>query len=78
MSCTGTNLRRAATLAVDSNIRTAATNLQDHKLLSKLASGDMHAPNAYYHPSCLMALYNRVRNIRPLKEQETVNLLKFL
>jgi len=67
---TGTNLRRAATFAVDSNVRAAATKLQDHKLLSKLASGDMHALDAYYHPSCLTALYNRVRNIRPLKEQE--------
>ena len=53
---TGTNLRRAATFAVDSNVRAAATKLQDHKLLSKLAAGDMHALDAYYHPSCLMAL----------------------
>ena len=67
---TGTNLRRAATFAVDSNVRAAATKLQDHKLLSKLAAGDMHALDAYYHPSCLTALYNRLRNIRPLKKQE--------
>lgn len=67
---TGTNLRRAATFAVDSNVRAAATKLQDHKLLSKLAAGDMHALDAYYHPSCLTALYNRLRNIRSLKEQE--------
>ena len=30
----------------------------------------MHALDAYYHPSCLTALYNRVRNIRPSKEQD--------
>ena len=51
-------------------IRAAATKLQDHRLLSKLAAGDMHAQDAYYHPSCLTALYNRVRNIRPSKEKE--------
>ena len=66
---TGKNLRRAATLAIDGNVRAAATKLQDHKLLSKLAAGDMHAQDAYYHASCLTALYNRVRNIRPLKEE---------
>ena len=64
------NIRRAATFVVDSNVRAAATKLQDHKLLSKLAAGDMHILDAYYHPSCLMALYNRLGNIRPLKEQE--------
>ena len=37
--------------------------------MSKLASVDMHALDAYYHPSCLTALYNRVRNIRSSKEQ---------
>lgn len=63
------NLCRAATLAIDGNIRAAATKLQDHKLLSKLAPGDMHAQNAYYHVLCLTALYNRVRNIRLLKEE---------
>lgn len=63
---TGKNLRRAATLAIDGNVRAAATKLQDHKLLSKLAVGDTHAQDAYYHASCLTALYNRVRNIRPL------------
>ena len=67
---TGTNLRRAATFDVDSNVRAASTKLQDHKLLSKLASGDIHALDAYYHPSCLTALYNGVRNIRSSKEQE--------
>lgn len=41
------NLRRAATLAIDGNVRAAATKLQDHKLLSKLAVGDTHAQDAY-------------------------------
>ena len=63
---TGKNLRRAATLVIDGNVRAAATKLQDHKLLSKLAVGDTRAQDAYYHASCLTALYNRVRNISPL------------
>ena len=67
---TGKNLRRAATLVIDSNVRAAATELQDHKLLSKLSAGDMHAQDAYYHASCLTALYNRVRNLRLSKEEE--------
>ena len=66
---TGKNLRRAATLAIDGNVRAAATKLQVHKLLSKLAAGDIDSQDAYYHASCLTALYNRVRNIRPLKEE---------
>ena len=67
---TGKNLRRAATLVIDSNVRAAATELQDYKLSSKLAAGDMHAQDAYYHASCLTALYNRVRNLRLSKEEE--------
>ena len=67
---TGKNLRRAATLVIDSKVKAAATELQDHKLLSKLAAGDMHAQDAYYHASCLTALYNRVRNLKLSKEEE--------
>ena len=68
---TGTNLRRAATFAVDSKVKAAVTMLQDHKLLSKLAFGDTQTLDTFsYHRSCLAALYNRVRNIRPLKEQD--------
>ena len=37
---TGTNLRRAATFAVDSKVKAAFTMLPDHELLSKLAFGD--------------------------------------
>ena len=66
---TGKNLHRAATLAIDGNVRAAATKLQDHKLLSKLVAGGMHAQDAHYHVSCLTALYNQVRNTRPLKEE---------
>ena len=74
---TGTNLRRAATFAVDNNVRAAVTKLKDHKVLSKLACGDMYPLDAYYHPSCLATLYNRVRNFRPSKEQEDSELSIF-
>ena len=68
---TGENLRRAATLTLDSKVRAAATKLQDRKLLTKLATGDMPATDSYYHPGCLTALYNRLRSISP-KEEENI------
>ena len=55
---TGDNLRRAATLTLDSKVRAAATKLQDQKLLTKLAAGDMPAIDSYYHKGCLTALSN--------------------
>ena len=68
---TGESLRRAATLTLDSKVRAAATKLQDRKLLTKLAAGDMPAIDSYYHPACLTALYNRLRSISP-KEEENI------
>lgn len=44
--------------------------VQDYKLLAKLAAGDMHANDAYYHASCLISLYNRARSIRLSQDQE--------
>ena len=55
----GDNLRRAATLTPDSKVRVATTKLQDRKLLTKLAAGNMPAIDLYYHTGCLTALYNR-------------------
>ena len=66
---TGESLRRAATLTLDSKLRLAATKLQDRKLSTKLAAGDMPAIDSYYHPGCLTALYNRVRSISPNEEE---------
>ena len=56
---TGDNLRRATTLTPDSKVRAATTKLQDQKLLTKFAAGDMPAIDSYYHTGCLTALYNR-------------------
>lgn len=38
-----------------------AIDLQDTKLLSKLAGGDMVAIDAVYHSKCLVSFYNRAR-----------------
>ena len=67
---TGDNLRRAATLSLDSNVRAAATKLQDRRLLTKLAAGDLLAIDAYYHAGCLAGLYNRLRSISPKEEAD--------
>ena len=40
---TGERIRRAATITLDSKVRAAATKLQDRKLLTNLAAGDMPA-----------------------------------
>ena len=47
------------------------TRLQDRKLLTKLAAGDMPAIDSYYHTGCLTDLYNRLRNISNEEENIT-------
>ena len=55
-------LRSAATDTITHRVRSSATLLQDTELLAKLAAGsDMVAIDGEYHPKCLAALYNRVR-----------------
>ena len=55
-------LRSAATDTITHRVRSCATLLQDMELLAKLAAGsDMVAIDGEYHPKCLAALYNRVR-----------------
>lgn len=49
-------------MSITNNVQSAAETLQDYKLLAKLAQGDMHARDAYYHKSCLTSLYNRQRS----------------
>lgn len=44
---------------IDKNVRKCAIELQNTKLLSKLASGDMVAIDAEYHLTCLTKLYRR-------------------
>ena len=45
--------------------------LRDSKLLAKLASGDMHAIDAYYHAKCLAALYKRARTSQSQNKEES-------
>lgn len=59
------NLHSVCTFEVDSRVRQCAELLQDHILLSKLAScGDMIAKEAKYHAKCLVSLYNKARQIK--------------
>ena len=51
-----------ATKELDAKVRHYASLLSDHKLLIKLAEGDMTAIDATYHLQCLVNLYNRVRH----------------
>jgi hypothetical protein len=68
---TGGAMHKASTFDVDRNVRWCATQLQDRKLMSKLANGDMHALDAYYHNPCLVALYNKTRNPEACSEDAT-------
>jgi len=67
------NFHRASTLELDRNVRSAATKLQDWELLAKLATGDMHAMDAYYHKSCLTSLHNRLRSLQDSTTSSTAN-----
>ena len=55
-------LHEATTFDIDSHVRQCATDLQDTRLLAKLAGGDMIAIEAKYHRTCLVNLYNHARD----------------
>ena len=44
--------------------------LQDRQLLAKLSAGDLIAQDAQYHLQCLVALYNRAREVKTSKEPD--------
>ena len=54
-----TLLHRVKTFARDVDIREAATQIGDIKVLAKLSEGDMMAREACYHKSCLDSFANR-------------------
>jgi hypothetical protein len=56
------NIHKAATFALDARVQSAAIELQDRKLLAKLAPGDMHAIDAVYHAPCLTALFVKLNH----------------
>ena len=55
-------LHRIKTFARDVNIREAATQMSDTKVLAKLSEGDMMACEACYHKSCMDSFANRYRS----------------
>ena len=67
-------MHKASTMDIDTNVRSAANTLQDWRLLGKLAKGDMHAMDAYYHKSCLTSLYNRQRRIQQKQAHSSTEL----
>ena len=52
-------LHDVTTMGMDQTVRMYATELQDTRLLAKLAPGDMVALEAKYHKTCQCDLYNR-------------------
>jgi len=48
---------------IDSSVRSAAHELSDFDLISKLSTGDMIALGANYYSNFLVALYNRAREL---------------
>ena len=52
------NLHAVTSLSFDESIRKMATQLEDSKLIAKLAAGDMVATEALYHKSCVTKLWN--------------------
>lgn len=65
-----TNLHSVSTLNANEKIRTAATVLNDHQLLTKLSASDLIATEAKYHLNCLTTLYNNVRKINAKSEAD--------
>ena len=55
------NLHRSSTQNLDDSVRRMATEMQNSKLLSKLAAGDITAIDALYHKACLTEMHTRYR-----------------
>lgn len=64
-------LHKAETMTINTNVQSAARMLQDWKLMAKLADGDMHARDAFYHKACLTSLYNRQRRFLQKQLQDS-------
>ena len=56
-----TNLRLGSTMKLDANVRSAAQQLGDEKLLATMNEGGMVAIEAKYHIKCLNNMYNKLR-----------------
>ncbi len=62
-----------ATLDIDAKVRQCAKDLQDTKLLAKLAAGDMPTIDAKYHANCLTLFYKRHEKLSKPEEKDTTN-----
>lgn len=69
----GTDLRQVMTFTVDDRVRKCATLIQDSMLLAKLASGDMIATEAKYHPSCLLDLYYKAGHVKSSDDNDELD-----
>ena len=63
-------LHAAATFGIDFKVRNAARELNDTKLLAKLAGGDMIAIEAKYHTACLAKYYRRAGQMKSDTDQD--------
>ena len=68
-----TCLHEASTFDIDSRVRKCAQDLQDTKLLAKLAQGDMIASEVKYHAKCLVGLYNKVSRVDTRGDSDDVD-----
>ena len=66
-------LHKASTFELDFKVRKCATDLQDTKLLAKLAGGDLIAIDALYHTKCLLNLYDRAKQAANNQSKGTDN-----
>ena len=61
------------TWQVDKRVRSCAAITGDNTLLGKIGGGDMIAAETKYHPSCLLALYDRAAHVLATVESDTIN-----
>lgn len=66
----GGELRDAMTIKGNKRLNECAKTLNDGKLLAKLSGRPVIAQELKYHPTCLVALYNRQRDFLRAQEQE--------
>ena len=60
-------LHACTTMKLDNNLRQMATELQDTKLLVRIAGGDLVAIEAKYHFNCLSTFKSKYRSAQRAK-----------
>lgn len=64
-------LHKASTFDIDRSVRESAIKLNNTDILAKLAGGDMVAIEAKYHVKCLVSLYNQVRKLQTVPDENS-------